>query len=358
MSISKFVCGPSYINNWQRAIFWAWLPVISLLICQPEIGGAQAALPNAPPRQEFIGRLAGDDVSVTGAIGYDTENGRTTALLASGSDLTLRSGQAKIYLPDGGDIIICGPAHLSVVKSGPAITIALEYGQIHLQVGGTAQITVYTAFLVVTPEAIGDRGRDLTVGLDQNGQLCVAALFGAVRIEEQFTAEKLVVPQGGDIEIDRGELNALRSGSHKCSCELLVSQNNVSKQLASAPPQPPSAPILARRPESTATTTSRIDMPPLTFEARSPAPAPALSSEAIRLISEAVADPHPSFRGEIRPALPPPPAVTPHLASRSRASKLNFFARLFGIFHHHKSACDGPGCTAAQLERGTFVFRT
>jgi hypothetical protein len=350
MSISKFACGASYINNWKRLIFWAWLPVLSLLICQPETGAAQAASPNPPARQEVIGRLAGDDVSVAGAIGYDTENGRTTALLASGSDLTLRSGQAKIDLPDGGDIIICGPAHLSVVKSGPAITIALEYGQVHLQVGGTAQITVYTALLVVTPEAIGDRGRDLAVGLDQNGQLCVTALFGAVRIEEQFTAEKLVVPQGGDIEIDGGELNALRSGSRKCSCELLVSQNNVSKQMAAnAPAQPPRSPIPAHRPESTITTTSRIDMPPLTFDARPAAPAPALSSEVITLISESVANPQPSFRGEIRPALPPPPAVTPHSASRSRASKLNFFARLFGIFHHHKSACDGPGCTAAQL---------
>jgi hypothetical protein len=350
MSILQFVCGTSYINHRKRAVLGALLPVIALLICQPETGAAQAATPNPPARQEAIGRLSGDDVSVTGAIGYDTENGRTTALLASGSDLTLRSGQAKIDLPDGGDIILCGPAHLSVVKSGPAITIALEYGQVHLQVGSTVQITVYTALLVVTPEAIGDRQRDLTVGLDQNGQLCVTSLYGAVRIEEQFSAERVVVPQGGDIEIDGGELNALRGGSRKCSCELLVSQNNVSKQIeATTPAQSSRSPVPPRRPESTITTTSRIDMPPLTFEARSAAPAPALSSEAIALISESVANPQPSFRGAVRPALPPPPEVASRLASRSRASKLNFFARLFGLFHRHKSACDGPECTAAQL---------
>jgi hypothetical protein len=350
MSILKFVCGTLHIDLTKRAIFWASLPVVALLICQPAMGAAQAAPPNPPARQEAIGRLSGDDVSVTGAIGYDTENGRTTALLASGSDLTLRSGQAKIDLPDGGDIILCGPAHLSLVKSGPAITIALEYGQVHLQVGSTVQIIVYTALLVVTPEAIGDRGRDLTVGIDQNGQLCVSSLFGAVRIEEQFSAERVVVPQGGDIEIDGGELKALRSGSRKCSCELLVSQNNVSKQIeANAPAQPSRAPAPARRPESPITTTSRIDMPPLTFEARSAPPAPALSSEAIKLISESVADPQPSFRGAVRPALPPPPAVTSVSAPRSRPSKLNFFARLFGLFHHHKSACDGPDCTAARL---------
>ncbi len=350
MSILQFVCGTSYINKWKRKTFWVFLSVIALLICQPATGAAQTVSPIPPARQEVIGRLAGDDVSVTGAIGYDTENGHTTALLASGSDLTLRSGQAKIDLPDGGDIILCGPAHLSVVKSGPAITIALEYGQVHLQVGSTVQITVYTALLVVTPESIGDRGRDLTVGLDQNGQLCVTSLFGAVRIEEQFSAERVVVPQSGDVEIDGGELKALRSGSRKCSCELLVSQNNLSKQLeANTPAEPSRSPVRARRPESTITTTSRIDMPPLTFEARSAVSAPALSSEAITLISESVADPQPSFRGAIRPALPAPPAATSQSASRSHASKLKFFARLFGLFHRHKSACEGPDCTTAQL---------
>ena len=350
MSILKFLCGTAHANNGRLAIFWALLPVLSLLFCQPETGRAQAASPNPSARQEVIGRLAGDDVSVAGAVGYDTENGHTTALLASGSDLTLRSGQAKIDLPDGGDIILCGPAHLSLVKSGPAITIALEYGQVHLQVSGTAQTIVYTALLVVTPEAIGDRERDLTVGLDQDGQLCITSIFGAVRIEEQFSAEKVVVPQGGDIEISRGELSTLRGGSHKCSCEVLVSQNKVTNQMAAnATAQPPRAPVPVRRPDPNVTTTSRIDMPPLTFEARPAAPAPALSSEAITLISESVANPEPSFRGAVRPALPPPPVAGSPSASRSHPSKLNFFARLFGLFHRHKSTCDGPDCAAARL---------
>src|SRR4029077_5131622 len=243
MSILKFVCGTSYINNWKRAIFWAWLPLISLLICQPETAAAQAASPNPPARKEVIGRLAGDDVSVAGAIGYDTENGRTTALLTSGSDLTLRSGQAKIDLPDGGDIILCGPAHLSILKSGPAMTIALDYGQVHLQVSATAQVTIYSPLLVVTPEAIGDRQRDLTIGLDQKGKLCVTALSGATRIQEQFSGESVIVPQGGDVEIDGGDLHALRGGARRCACELLVSGNNTPKKMkATPPPNPPPTP--------------------------------------------------------------------------------------------------------------------
>jgi len=39
------------------------------------------------------------------------------------------------------------------------------------------------------------------------------ALSGAMRIEEQFTGESLIVPQGGNIEIEGGELRALCSGS-------------------------------------------------------------------------------------------------------------------------------------------------
>src|SRR5437879_9343740 len=117
----------------QRAIFRIMLCFASLLVFQAKGKAAQAATPGPPRRQEVIGRLSGDDVSVNGAIGFETENGRTTALLASGSDLTLRSGEAKIDLPEGGDIILCGPAHLDNLKSGPALTIALDYAQVHSQ---------------------------------------------------------------------------------------------------------------------------------------------------------------------------------------------------------------------------------
>jgi hypothetical protein len=321
----------------KRAIFWSTLCFVCLLIFHPQVRAAQAALPGPPGRQEVIGRLSGDDVSVSGAAGFENENGRTTALLASGSDLTLRSGQAKIDLPEGGDIILCGPAHLSILKSGPAITMALDYGQIHLQVGAAAQVTVYTPLLIVAPESIGDRERDLTVGLDQKGELCVMALSGAVRIEEQFTGESLIVPQGGNIEIEGGELRALRGGSRKCSCELLVSRNNTRKQIEASTPAPPSpsGPIPAHAPESTNSATYRIDVP-LTFDASSAVLAPALTSEAMLVIRESVADPPNFFRGAVTPTLPAPPAEISRPTPRSHHSKLRLFARLFGIFHHHR----------------------
>src|SRR5690242_6076790 len=152
-------------GHWMRMIVWSALCFTCLLVFRPQRSAAQATGPTVD--QAAIGRLSGDDVSVRGAISFETENGRTTALLASGSDLTLRSGEAKIDLPDGGEIILCSPAHLSILKSGVALTIALDYGQVHLRVGATAQVTVYSPLLIVTPAPIGTRQTDLTVGLDQ-----------------------------------------------------------------------------------------------------------------------------------------------------------------------------------------------
>jgi hypothetical protein len=345
MTIYKLVCRVPYLHR-KRAIS-LMLVFISLLASRPQAKAAQAASPSLPVKQEVVGRLSGDDVSVAGAISFENENGRTNALLASGSDLTLRSGQAKVDLPDGGDIILCGPAHLSILKSGPAITIALDYGQVHLQLGAKTQVTVYTPLLIVTPEPIGDRQRDVTVGLDRDGELCITALFGAVRLEEQFTAEKSIIPQGGDVQIDGGELKGLRSGSRKCSCELLVSQNNTQKQIElSVPAHPSSNSANVPRPsQPSSPPIYRIDMPPLTFDASSPAPPPLPSPEAMLIIRESVADQQISFRGAITPALPAPPAEVPRKAVPSRASRSNFFAKIFGIFHHHKQPALEQGAT-------------
>jgi hypothetical protein len=334
MSISNLIWKPLYMDR-KHAILRVVLPFISVLLFQPKLTARQTPFATPARQQEVVGRLSGDDVSVTGALRYENDNGRTTALLASGSDLTLRSGQARVDLSEGGAIILCGPAHLSLLKSGPAITIALDYGQVHLQVDRNAQVIIYSPLLVVIPEAIGDRRRDLTIGLDQKGELCVMALSGAMRIEEQFTGESVIVPQGGNIQVEGGELRSLHSGTRKCSCELLVSGNGAQRQIeANAAAQPsPGGAVTAREPELTDTAIYRIDMP-LTFDASSAAFAPALSSEAILLIRDSVADPTVSFRGAIRPALPPPTAEVSRSIPQARHSRLGLFARFFGIFHH------------------------
>jgi hypothetical protein len=323
-------------RNGMRTILSSALLVACLTICHPQAWAAQTTS-GPSENQAAIGRLSGDDVSVRGAISFETENGRTTALLASGSDLTLPSGEAKIDLPEGGEIILCGPAHLSILKSGAAITIALDYGQVHMRVSSTTQVTVYSPLLIVTPAAIGTRETDLTVGLDQKGELCVTALSGAVRVQEQFSGESLVVPQGGDVQIEGGELRTLRNGARTCSCELLVSQNNPRREMETSVPRPsPSGTSAARVPESGTSPIYRIDVP-LAFDASLATASMGLTLQAVQIIRESVVQQPVSFRGAVTPALPAPPAQISAPIHRSHNSKFGFFAKIFGIFHHRRS---------------------
>jgi hypothetical protein len=345
MSVYEFNEGTSRKDR-ARAILCGAFCLVCLLFFQPQASAAQASS-STSEGPVAVGRLSGDDVSVKGAISFETENGRTTALLASGSDLTLRSGEAKVDLPEGGEIILCGPAHLSILKAGAAITIALDYGQLHLQISGAEQVTVYSPLLIVTPVPIGTRQTDLTVGLDQKGVLCVMALSGAMRIEEQLTGENLVVPQGGDVQIEGGELRTLHNGARTCSCELLVSQNNPRQQTDSSTPARslPNGSSEARAPKSIDSPTYRIEVP-LAFDASSATTSAGLTLQAVQLIRESVVEQPISFRGAITPALPAPPSEIPTPIRRSHNSKFGFFARFFGIFHHHKP----PASESAEVQ--------
>jgi hypothetical protein len=336
MSVYEFNEGTSRKDRGQ-AILCGALCLACLLIFEPRARAAQAAS-STSEGPVAVGRLSGDDVSVKGAISFETENGRTTAVLASGSDLTLRSGEARVDLPEGGEIILCGPAHLSILKAGAAITIALDYGQLHLQISGAEQVTVYSPLLIVTPVPIGTRQTDLTVGLDQKGALCVMALSGAMRIEEQLTGENLVVPQGGDVQIEGGELRTLHNGARTCSCELLVSQVNPRQRTdSSVPPRSlPNGSSEARAPKSIDSPTYRIEVP-LAFDASSATTSAGLTLQAVQLIRESVVEQPISFRGAITPALPAPPAEISTPIQQSHNSKFAFLARFFGIFHHHKA---------------------
>jgi hypothetical protein len=336
MSVYEFNEGTSRKDR-ARAILCGALCLVCLLIFQPQARAAQASS-SSSEGPVAVGRLSGDDVSVKGAISFETVNGRTTALLASGSDLTLRSGEAKVDLPEGGEIILCGPAHLSILKAGAAITIALDYGQLHLQISGAEQVTVYSPLLIVTPVPIGTRQTDLTVGLDQKGVLCVMALSGAMRIEEQLTGENLVVPQGGDVQIEGGELRTLHNGARTCSCELLVSQNNPRQQTDSSTPARslPNGSSEARAPKSIDSPTYRIEVP-LAFDASSATTSAGLTLQAVQLIRESVVEQPISFRGAITPALPAPPAEISTPIQQSHNSKFAFLARFFGMFHRHKA---------------------
>ena len=138
-----------------RALAASIAALIACALCSVPLAHAQSAPGARTNSFEIVGRLTGDDVAVTGAVDIDVENGHSTAMLSSGSDVTVRSGQAKLDLVEGGDIAICGPAHFSVLKAGGAVTLALDYGSVHPQLISGVPLAIYTPLIVVTPVAIG-----------------------------------------------------------------------------------------------------------------------------------------------------------------------------------------------------------
>jgi hypothetical protein len=170
-------------------------------------------------------------------MNVEVVHGQTKTVLRSGSDVRVKSGQARIDLVEGGNIVICGPAHFSVLKSAGALTVALDSGIIHAHIAREPALTVYTAQIQAKPVAIGDGPLDVLAGFDAAGALCIRAGSGAVRIEQQLTGQSVIVPQGGDVLLANGQLDTLRSTPGQCSCEL---------QVASAPlPPPPPSPELS-----------------------------------------------------------------------------------------------------------------
>jgi hypothetical protein len=304
---------------------------------------------------EAIGSLVGDDVTVKGAIRFGVENGRSSALLASGSEITVRSGKARIDLDSGDVIAVCGPAHFTIIEAGGTFTLALDYGEVHPQLTSAISLTVYMPLIVATPVAIGQGDRDLTVGLDQAGSLCAITVRGAVRIEEQLGGQGMLVPQGGEVSFSGGELNAVRSSAGACSCELLVVADTVKKQFAmTLPVQPPAQPAAGQPATPAPAPPLQGDGPiyrisvPLTFDARSPA-TPAVDPPTILLEEEARLQPQIYFQGDVEPARPPAPVAKTPAVNASAAKRRGPFAKFFGLFRGRRSEarCIGASCGAA-----------
>ena len=323
------------------------------------LGGSAPLSAQTGPAREAIGSLVGDDVTVKGAISFDVANGRSSALLASGSEITVRSGKARIDLSDGDTIAVCGPAHFSIIKAGGTLTLALDYGDVHTQFTSATALTIYMPLIVATPVAVGRGPRDLTIGLDQAGELCAITAQGALRIEEQLGGQGMLVPQGGQVSFNGGELNTVRNSSGACSCELLVVADTVKRQFAmNLQVQPPTQPAASQPATPPPAPPLPSDAPvyrisvPLTFDARSSRPPAAdppiiVLDEEARLQTKTI-----DFQGDVEPAPPPRNRNLRRLkslaAGRSREKKPGVFAKLFGIFHrrHVEARCVGAGCGA------------
>lgn len=319
------------------------------------------------PSYDTVGAIEGEAISVQGPVNIEVVQGRTRTILRSGSDIRVNAGQAQIDLVEGGHIAVCGPAHLSVLKSVNLLTLALDTGTIHAHIDGPQPaLTIYTAQLQAKPFAIGDAPQDTLVGFDQTGAMCIRADRGAVRVEQQLTAQSIVVPQSGEVLITNGQLESLRSGVTHCSCELQLAkipaptspQTEVSRLPTPEEMQKGNIEAAKTRAEVTKTPAAtpkpverdgpvyQVFMPPLTYDASSKMQRDNFDPQLIVLVRRVRVRPTLIFQGRVegvpldaqksantptviaRPAAQPPPAnpkKDDSLISRVRA----FFRRLF-----------------------------
>ena len=253
----------------------------------------------------------------------------------------------------GGEIEVCGPAKFTLLQSGAAVTVALNFGRMRVQLPATAQLRIFTPTIIATPIDIGGAPRDFTVGLDLNDSLCVFASSGALRLEQQFTGEGLIVPQAGEFFLASGKLLPVAGAAGSCQCVSLQARVTETAPLPRSPemgltskPQPDPAPapevvskvpapaelepppaevhtagpaIQIRQlaianqihpnpppqdnekpdPPAVSIPVYKVVMPPLTFSAGSPAPPGEPSTDMILLVRIAHVEPEWRFTGHV-----------------------------------------------------------
>ena len=371
-----------------------YLPLFFLLLACLVPGLTPTRAQQVPPGA--IGRVEGNDVSIEGgsAASNGTAMSAPSMFVVNGSVITVHSGQARMTLAGGGEIDICGPAKFTLLQSGPAVTLALNFGRMRVQLPAAAQLRIFTPTIVATPIDIGGAPRDFTVGLDLSDSLCVVTTSGALRLEHQFTGEGLIVPQSGEFFLAAGKLLPVAGVAGSCQCASLQARNSAppSQPLPRSPemgltskpqPDPPAVPELASQPPvlpqaeppppaevhaappaiqirqladanqlhpnapapanevpdapALSIPIYKVVMPPLTFSADAPAPPGEPSTDMILLVRIAHVEPEWQFKGHVEaPQLEQvsarEPSRSPSAPHSSQKKKGGFWAALKRAF--------------------------
>jgi len=270
------------------------LAAIFSTLLLPEIVHADQAPAGA------IGTVEGKDVSVEGGstASRGTANAAPSIYVSNGSVVTVHSGDAEMVLFAGGEVDICGPAKVTVLKSGDAITLALNFGRMRVQLPAKTSLRVFTPTIIGTPLDISGGSRDVTMGLDLDDSLCVSAGTGAVQLEHQFSGEKLIVPQNGEFFLSAGKLVPVAGKPGSCVCsashvEPLPPPAAIPEyaETVTAPPVRPEAvlPLTGPPPTIDATTTTPL---PVDSNAETDVPPPPIEYSVPASVTEA----HPLIR--------------------------------------------------------------
>ncbi|MGH9708801.1 MAG: hypothetical protein ACRD5R_18805 [Candidatus Acidiferrales bacterium] len=309
-----------FTRNFLRKGLRVSLPVILLGLSMCISTLAQQAPPGA------VGSVEGAEVSVENGTPSNpgTSMKAPSRYVRDGSVVTVHSGQAQLTFFSGGQIDICGPAKFTLLASGGAITVALNFGRVRVLLPAAATLRIFTPTIIATPLDIAGDARDITAGLDLNDSMCVRASSGALELEQQFTGEKLVIPEGQEFFLTNGKLAPVAGTPGSCQCQTLEAHAPVPQpirenpEVASKPVillEPPSVPAAENAappasPANVVASTPNIPAPPAEFAI------PAKSNEA-----------HPLPQAARNDAAEPPPSL-PETRSELVAPILSFSTRM------------------------------
>jgi hypothetical protein len=286
--------------EWRRR---GIVPVACMGVLWAALIAAAAARPDEPA-SDSVGIIDGEAISVTGPMSVEVVHGQAKTVLRSGSDVRVNSGTAHIDLVEGGQINICGPAHLSVLKSGGSLTIALDTGTIHVHIERELALNIYTPQIQAQTVAIGDAPRDALVGFDTSGAMCIRANRGAVRVEQQLTGQSILIPQAGDVLLLNGQFDSLHTSAGHCACDSQTARRSPSPQPATV-----ETPIAKEEP------VYQVFMPPLIYDANAKVQ-PEIDPKMIVLVRRVRVRPTLIFQGRVEgetvaAVTPAPPATAP-----------------------------------------------
>src|SRR5215469_7985777 len=286
-----------------------------------------------PAVSDSVGTIDGAAIAVSGPMRVEVVKGISRTVLRSGSDVSVKAGTARLDLTDGGTISICGPAHFSVLKSGNLLTVAMDTGTIHLSIEHGPALTIYTPLLQIQPIAIGDGPQDALVGFDTTGAMCVRAYRGAVRLGQQLTNQNIVVPQASDILLVNGQLDGLRAGGDRCSCDPQLTKYIPPPRLEIVPAITPTEEALAKpmgsgeivsalpldKPAAKEGPIYEVFVPPLVYNANAEVQ-PEVDMSRIMVIRRVRVRPTLIFQGRVEGDLAASTAPVPVPATASKAA--------------------------------------
>jgi hypothetical protein len=308
--------------------------IASFLVCSAMFAVSFAgAAPRADnPPADAIGVIEGEAISVEGPMTVEMVRGQVKTVLRSGSDVHVKAGQARIDLVEGGQIMICGPAHFSMLKAGGAITLALDSGTIHAVIGSEVSLNIYTPQIQAHPISIGNGAEDVLVGLDSAGAMCIRANKGAVRLEQQLTGQTVLVPQTGDVSLSNGQIESLRAAAGHCVCTVqtvmkpmtpgteisqLAAKDDIRKKAAEA--KSPTPQENAVQPAQSEEPVYQVFMPPLQYDAKAKVQ-PDFDPNLIILVRRVRVRPTLIFQGRVEGDPVAARAGSPVPASKSHAT--------------------------------------